>query len=463
MLFARKKKSRERIETINISSNDILLRLMSAMNSVLEGKVAYFDKNELGNSELTEKWNSMIKYIYNDKQQMAIKVNELLEHVTRMDFVKSMVDNVGHQTEKLHTMAASSQEMSASVEDVAGLTQKVSSSATEANNVVEVGIKNVSEAFDFVKKSFDGIEDIDNQMKDVMERTHTINQIIDIVKGIAEQTNLLALNAAIEAARAGEQGRGFAVVAEEVKKLAEHTKNATADVQNNISSLQSDIDASVKKINIVYDSLDSGKQLVDNALISISSIGNAVEVVSDKTAQIAANAEEQSAVTEAITQEINSTASTADILFHECNDTGRAIFDLSKKLDSIRIIAIKDKDSLSERDFLDIYKVDHLLWRWRIYNMILGYEKADINTAGDYKNCRLGKWYYGGDCEKLKKHKAYIDMEKPHIELHTLAKEAIAAYEKGDIKSAERALIGMDKCSTEVVKYIENLKKDLDN
>jgi methyl-accepting chemotaxis protein len=360
-------------------------------------------------------------------------------------------------------MAASSQEMSASVEEVAGLAQKVSSSAVEANNIVEIGVKNVSEAFDFVKKSFDGIKDIDNQMKGVMERTHTINKIIDIVKGIAEQTNLLALNAAIEAARAGEQGRGFAVVAEEVKKLAEHTKNATADVQNNISSLQSDIDASVKKINIVSDSLDSGKQLVDDALNSISSIGNAVEVVSDKTTQIAANAEEQSAVTGAITQEIGDTATTADILYEECNDIGKSIFNLSKEIDVLRVKAIKDKSCLTEKEFLDVYKVDHLLWRWKIYNMILGYEKADINTAGDYKNCRLGKWYYGGDCENLKKYKAYSDMEKPHIELHNLAKEAIAAYEKGDTKSAEKALVGMDNCSSEVVKCLESLKKDLDN
>lgn len=463
MFFSKKRKNVKLKENANVSSDDMLIRLMSSMNEVVEGKKVLFNKDELGNSELAEKWNTMIKHFYGDKQQMTVQVNELLENVTKMDFVKSMVDNVENQTEKLHTMSASSQEMSASVEEVAGLAQKVSASAAEANSIVEVGVKNVSEAFDFVRKSFEEIEAINNQMKGVIERTHTINQIIDIVKGIAEQTNLLALNAAIEAARAGDQGKGFAVVAEEVKKLAEHTKNAATDVQNNISSLQSDVDASVEKINIVYDSLDSGKQLVDSALNSISSIGEAVEIVSDKAGQIAANAEEQSAVTEEITQEITSTASKADILFTECNDTGKAIFNLSKKLDVIRIKAIKDKDSLTEKEFLDIYKVDHLLWRWRVYNMILGYEKADINTAGDYKNCRLGKWYYGGDCDKLKKYKAYNDMEKPHIELHNLAKEAIAAYEKGDIKSAEKALKGMDNCSREVVGFLESLKRDLDN
>lgn len=462
VFLKKRNKEREFSEAAKISGDFILRKLMSAMDNVLEGKPAYLNEEELINSEAAIKWNKIVKYFCDDKKQMATCVNVLLENVTKMDIVKSMVNNVGSQTEKLHTMAASSQEMSASIEEVAGLAQKVSSNAVEANNIVEKGIKNVSEAFEFVRKSFNEIEAIDSQMKGVMERTQRINEIIDIVKGVAEQTNLLALNAAIEAARAGEQGKGFAVVAEEVKKLAEHTKNSTEDVQNNINSLQLDINASVKKINVIYDSLDSGKQLVDTALSSISNIGNAVEEVNDKTGQIAANAEEQSAVTEAITQEITSTASTADTLYNECHNTGRAIFELSKKIDVIRINAIKDKNCLTDKEFLDIYKVDHLLWRWKIYNMILGYEKADINAAGDYKNCRLGKWYYGGDCEKLKKYKAYADMETPHIELHNLAKEAIAAYEKGDIKSAEKALRDMDDCSKDVIRCLESLKKELD-
>jgi methyl-accepting chemotaxis protein len=431
------------------------------MNSVIEGKVVSFNGDELGNGEVAESWNTMIKYICNDRRQMIIQINELLEHVTRMDVVKSMVDNVGNQTEELHSMAGSSQEMSASIEEVAGLAQKVSSSAVEADNIVEDGINSVSKAFSFVKKSFDEIEVVDNQMKGVMERTHTINKIIDIVKSIADQTNLLALNAAIEAARAGEQGRGFAVVAGEVKKLAENTKNATEDVQNNITSLQSDIDISVEKINAVFEKLNSGKKLVDDALNSISTIGNAVKVVNDRSAQIAANTEEQSAVTEAITHEVGNIASTSDTLFNECNDIGRLIFDLSKKIDGLRIKAIKDNNCLGEMEFIDIYKVDHLLWRWRIYNMILGYEKADINSAGDYKNCRLGKWYYGIDCEKFKNYKAFVDMESPHIELHKLAKESVEEYKKGNIKAAEKILYDMDNCSKEVIRCLESLKKDL--
>jgi methyl-accepting chemotaxis protein len=90
--------------------------------------------------------------------------------------------------------------------------------------------------------------------------------------------------------------------------------------------------------------------------------------------------------------------------------------------------------------------------------MLLGNEKVDINVVGDYKKCRLGMWYYGTECNNFRNHDVFMKLEKPHIELHDVAKEAVLAYEKNDIKAAENGLKKMDECSAKVFALLDEMK-----
>lgn len=144
------------------------------------------------------------------------------------------------------------------------------------------------------------VESSAQAVKKLGDRSQEIGQIIDTISGIASQTNLLALNAAIEAARAGENGKGFAVVAEEVRKLAEQSKEAAAQIGAMIGEVQSETDKAVTAMNKGSQEVKLGAQVVASAGENFKEITSLVNNVSSQSMEISAAIEQMSASSEQI-------------------------------------------------------------------------------------------------------------------------------------------------------------------
>ncbi|HEU0265897.1 MAG TPA: methyl-accepting chemotaxis protein, partial [Geobacterales bacterium] len=128
-------------------------------------------------------------------------------------------------------------------------------------------------------------------------RSEEIGEIVGVIEDIADQTNLLALNAAIEAARAGEQGRGFAVVADEVRALAERTTKATKEIGQMIKGIQGETRRAVSAMEEGVQEVKSGTQEASRSGEALQKILQVIGTLSGQVNQIATAAEEQTATT----------------------------------------------------------------------------------------------------------------------------------------------------------------------
>lgn len=137
------------------------------------------------------------------------------------------------------------------------------------------------------------VEGAETSIVKVASDSENIGGILEVIRGIADQTNLLALNAAIEAARAGEQGRGFAVVADEVRTLAQRTQEATGEINEMVTELQSGASQATTVMKRGRELTSEMVGRLENALENFNSISASVseietiseQLVSDSTAQ----------------------------------------------------------------------------------------------------------------------------------------------------------------------------------
>ena len=191
-----------------------------------------------------------------------------------------IADAISTTSDQVATAASSSSQTSTNVQAVASAAEELVASVKEIARRVDEASQITSTAVDQGKRTNDIVTGL-------ALSADRIGQVVNLINTIASQTNLLALNATIEAARAGDAGKGFAVVATEVKALASQTAKATAEIAAQIATVQSGTNDAVKAI----------KQITDI-------IGN----INDISTGIAAAVEQQSAVTQDISSNMQTAA-----------------------------------------------------------------------------------------------------------------------------------------------------------
>ena len=196
--------------------------------------------------------------------------------------------------------ASAVSETTATVEEVkqaAGVSNQkakyVSESAQKVAQVSQAGRKSVEGTIQGMQRIQEQMESVAGSIVRLSEQSQAIGEIIATVNDLAEQSNLLAVNAAIEAARAGEQGKGFAVVAQEVKSLAEQSKQATGQVRTILGEIQKATGAAVMAAEQGAKAVEAGMKQSGEAGESIRLLAESVTEAAQAATQIAASSQQQ--------------------------------------------------------------------------------------------------------------------------------------------------------------------------
>ena len=274
-------------------------------------RVASQGRDEL--SEISSSFNTMASRFQHTIQELSAAVEQLAAAAEQTSQVSNQTsDGIRRQQLETDQVATAMNEMSATVQDVAGNAASAARAAEEADHQSGSGKLVVHQTIASIDSLANEVEHAATVIHELEEDSANISSVVDVIRSIAEQTNLLALNAAIEAARAGEQGRGFAVVADEVRSLASRTQQSTSEIQIMIEKLQAGANRAVTVMQSSCSKAQAGKQQVAGAGQMLDQISSAVATINDMNAMIASAAEEQSSVAEEINRNITSVSQIAE-------------------------------------------------------------------------------------------------------------------------------------------------------
>ncbi len=432
--------------------------LMAQLNEIASGNRVLFDSESGNQAQAVAALNQILQKEEADTEDLLLWMFDLLINLSQMTYVKEMLKSVAHQNEIVAGVSSTSQEVAASVEDVSNFIMKSAEKSQSAFKLSERSVEEVKVVMNETLETSKAFKSMVGDIHTITNEMASINEMVDIIKSIADQTNLLALNASIEAARAGEAGRGFAIVASEIKKLADTTKESVAFIESSTSTLNVNINGAVEKIESADARFEKNTTQLETLQSCIFDMGTSVREISENMEKISANVEEQTAATEEVASSMTLLLETSHELEGCCHETAKGLYDLSTNIDKVRMENWDKQSEHAEASEIMMCITDHIMWCWRVHNMILGLEQLDVRDVSDHKSCRLGKWLAAYRTEDNSKLKALRMLDSPHEQLHVEAIHAIRAYNAGDIKTAESHLDAMNSYSKRVVEALHLLK-----
>lgn len=263
-------------QDLDVLTQDEIGQLMTGFNRMKSNLRELIDRVSLNAQEIT----AQSEELYASTEEMSSQTEESTEMVERV---------VSATTSQAKEAMTSAKSVAAADEGVGRIADAIQIIDTDLSN----GLRLAEEGGTTMTQAKQEIHALENETRLTGESIATLKRqsdeialITEVIQSITDQTNLLALNAAIEAARAGEQGKGFAVVAEEVRKLAEQSKQSATQIAGLIESIQVQSNAVLSRHEESAKRVEANTRLLEQATESFEQIVDQLKTSVEHTAHI---------------------------------------------------------------------------------------------------------------------------------------------------------------------------------
>lgn len=475
-------------------ANDDSTKILNYINTLVDSQSC--NKNSIEKPQLSSdegrKALAFIELRLSNDSNLNSTSYDLLRTITKLS---SFDVNMAYSAKNLVDYAQGISSFSHSTLDLINKTSAEMGSVNQIINTTTLTLENVSKNSTFLSdKNRNNLEKIseintmkdlvlenagnmEKNMKELLSLTQQMDNIVYGVSGIASQTNLLALNASIESARVGELGKGFAVVAQEIRKLAEDTKDSLDNMTKFIERIKAAADDAQKSvgmtvesthhmndmISIISENVNENTKLLTETVNHINMTDKEMKKVNSSVMEINEALEltkTESEKLDAMSYQISDTADhsySQSHLISQIDDELSAILKDQIKIINNSLYKISNSTFVSQ---LEEAKIAHENWFKSIKNAVESMKPIPLQLND--RRCSFGHFYHSVEMNHLKFKDTWDEIGRIHSEFHHCGQRALEYIKKEDELNAKSTLEQIKKLSLEMFEKIDFILANID-
>jgi len=407
--------------------------------------------------ELSENLNKMLDNLDDSFTELikglAMSAESLVPIIGSTSSVNNSLTTTSDMAQQVATAA---EEMSSSIAEIANSTSDAAAQNSETVEIAQQGRDIINTSEEISSEMRTKIDILTGEIDELTGHAAEIENVITVINDISEQTNLLALNAAIEAARAGEAGRGFAVVADEVRKLAEKTKDSTEDIRKMVVEMQNKVKSANEGGTVVTELVAKQSDIDVKTSESFRTILDAVENMQSNILSISSAVDEQSAVTTQIASSVE-TVSMSSVESKEqlAKQTSHVHTLINSIMETSNLFSQYKLKSTGSK--FAIAKLQHMIYMNKLFGVYTGSRSQMDDLLVDHHSCAFGKFYDTVGAQEHGDLTEFKAIEPVHKRVHANAADVCRAVKNGDMEQAESSMLKTFEAAEELMGLLNKI------